>query len=350
MLRTSIYLATYTLSLLHAKPLTNHPTTIQATTKGCEYQGQLYSAGERFNEGTDGQGWCHGLYCSHSGDVVAWDNFNCGTTTSPTTTKFTKPKSATPEANKPKPTTPKVKTPETTNSSLPKSTARETNTPSSILPSTSPPVGCEYGGNFFYPGEVIEKGFNAELSWCYGTNCTDDGHILAWDNFDCSFESNATPTTTELATTFQSTTTPNNVFSNTPTTAAPPTTLPSTLTPNDIISNTTKQTSTSPPLTTTGNLSTPNTTTQPSTSQPPPTIGCTLDGKFYYPGEEIDNRIMDSEARRCSRVYCRDGVIVNSDCTILSNSTNTTPKTIAPVYPLLFSNMISYVLIITSVH
>lgn len=110
---------------------------------------------------------------------MPWDNLNCGTTSSPTTTQLIKPKSTTPKTNTPSPTFPPLTT-------------------------TARPFGCEVDGSFYYPGEVIEKGFDADLKWCYGANCTDDAVIEFWDNFDC------TPTTTEQPTTFQSTSTPNN--------------------------------------------------------------------------------------------------------------------------------------------
>ena len=282
MLRTLIDLTTL-LSLLHAKPLTNHT---QLATKGWEFQGQLYSVGERFNEGTDGQGCCHGLYCSHNDDVVPWDNINCGTTSSPTTTQLTKPKSTTPGTNSPSPTSPKSTTPvtNTPSSTLPKSTTPGTNTPPptfSPLTITARPFGCKVDGSFYNPGEVIEKWFDAELKWCYGANCTDDGVIVFWDNFDC------TPTTTEQPTTFQSTTTPNND-----------------------IPDTTKHPRISPIPTHTGNFST-------------------------------------LEARSCSRIYHGDnGLIITSDSTP-PNSSNKNPETMAPVYYLLLSTIFSRVLVMT---
>ena len=282
MLRTLIHLTTL-LSSLHAKPLTNHT---QLATKGCEFQGQFYSVGERFNEGTDGQGCCYGLYCSHNGDVVPWDNINCSTTSSPTTTQLTKPKSTTPETNTPPPTSPKSTTPvtNTPSSTLLKSTTSGTNSPSptfSPLTTTARPFGCKVDGSFYNPGEVIEKGFDADLKWCYGANCTDDGVIVFWDNFNC------TPTTTEQPTTFQSTTTPNH----------------------DI----------------------PDTTKHPRISPIPPHTG----------------NFSTLEARSCSRIYHGDnGLIITSDSTP-ANSSNKNPETMAPVYYLLLSTIFSRVLVMT---
>ena len=207
MLRTLIYLTTYALSLLHAKAVTNHPptNTLPVTTRqGCEHEGQFYSPGERFDEGNNGQGWCYGLYCDHDGFVVAWDNFNCGTSTSSmpdtisrlTTPKTTTPKTTTPKTTTPEPTTPKSTTPLTT-LSPPTTTPR-------------PLHGCEYEGQFYSPGEKFGEG-NDGQGWCYGSYCTEDGYIVVWDNFNCHSTSSMPDTTTYFTT--RKITTPSNTTS-----------------------------------------------------------------------------------------------------------------------------------------
>ena len=123
-------------------PVTNPPTT---TPVGCSYQGQFYPPGEI---SSDPNG-CYGVVCDSSGYVYTWDNFNCLSTTTPM------------------PTT---------------------------VPPTTPP-GCYYNGEYYPPGE-IESGSDGQ-GWCYGTYCTDDYQLVAWDNFSClSTTSTPVPPTT----------------------------------------------------------------------------------------------------------------------------------------------------------
>ena len=114
------------------------PTTIPA---GCFYQGDFYPPGE---VKSDPNG-CYGVVCDPSGYVYYWDNFYCGSTTLPTT----------------------------------------------VAPTTPP--GCYYNGQFYPPGE-IESG-NDGQGWCYGTYCTDDYHVISWDNFSCRPTTTPPPTT-----------------------------------------------------------------------------------------------------------------------------------------------------------
>ena len=224
MLSNSIYLTTCTLSLLHAKPFTN-PTTFPDTSRsGCIHQGKFYPSGASFGEGNDGKGWCYGMYCDDNGHILAWDNFKCSTT-------------------------PITKT--------------LTSTTSNIIPpsKTTPPAkGCEYEGKFYSPGEEIKRGIDMEKRWCYGSYCGDDGHVIAWDNFNCTNATSPLPTWTS--------TMPNKKTKNTTT-----------------------------PLTTV--LSTPSIT--------PSTPGCVYNGKFYSPGVEI-------EKGRCHTTYCtNDSLIIVGD-------------------------------------
>ena len=258
--------------ILHAKPLTNHPSPNSASipttdTKqttiptilfdptvprrpGCEYEGKFYFPGERFGEGTDGEGWCYGMYCDHDGNVISWDNFNCGTTT------------ALPPTTVPIPTTSKTTTP-------PTSTPRTTTAPTTFPEPTTVPrqLGCEVDGKFYLPGEEISSGIDKDANWCYGSYCSEDGYTIAWDNWNCF----TTTIPTELSTTPEPT-------------SSPP-----------------------PPMTTTPQTSAPRTTTVPTTFPEPTTVprqlGCEVDGKFYLPGEEIRSKI-DKEANWCYGSYC----------------------------------------------
>ena len=176
------------LSLLHAKPLTNHPKTdsrqTSPTTKflpqgteaksskarankepaapntipfpACEHDGKFYLPGERFAEGTDGKGWCYGLYCDNDGHAISWDNFECGTSTPPSTDAI----------------------------------------------STVPPtLGCEYDGKFYSYGERFAEG-NDGQGWCYGMYCSENGETIAWDNFNCGALTQPTTAPTTIPTTF----------------------------------------------------------------------------------------------------------------------------------------------------
>ena len=76
---------------------TTTPTTVPMTTTppitipfGCQGDnGKVYGPGEKISEGFDEtSNWCYGSYCSHDGNIIQWDNFNCKTTP-PTTVPMT---------------------------------------------------------------------------------------------------------------------------------------------------------------------------------------------------------------------------------------------------------------------
>ena len=50
------------------------------TPPGCYHDGKYYGVGEEIDNGQDGN-HCYGTYCAEPGSVVAWDNWNCGSTT-----------------------------------------------------------------------------------------------------------------------------------------------------------------------------------------------------------------------------------------------------------------------------
>lgn len=62
-------------------------TTVPTTTipPGCLYNGQYYRLGETIEAGQSGN-WCYSTVCDLEGNVLSWDNFDCSTTTEPTTT------------------------------------------------------------------------------------------------------------------------------------------------------------------------------------------------------------------------------------------------------------------------
>ena len=69
-------------------PSTPLPTTNPTPPPGCFYNGKFYPPGD-IDSGDNGHGWCYGTYCTDDYQVISWDNFNCGTTSTtplPTTT------------------------------------------------------------------------------------------------------------------------------------------------------------------------------------------------------------------------------------------------------------------------
>ena len=151
-------------------------TTEKPTEVGCiDLDGKWYPAGSEVSRGSDGNGWCYGLFCSHDGSLTPWDNFNCKPTT-------TGPATSTTDA----PTTTTAPTPTT----------------------VTTPVGCFQNGIWYEPGSVISQGSNGE-GWCYGTYCTDDSQVAALDDWKCkitttgpvSSSSILAPTSTPIPTT-----------------------------------------------------------------------------------------------------------------------------------------------------
>jgi len=120
------------------------PTTIPL---GCIQNGIWYPPGSEISRGSDGNGWCYGQNCDQNGQIVAWDDWNCG----PMTVTETPSPSSTP----------------------------------SPTPSTIPtPLGCLQNGIWYPPGSEISRGSDGE-GWCYGEYCTDDGQLQLWDDFNC---------------------------------------------------------------------------------------------------------------------------------------------------------------------
>lgn len=153
------------------------PTTISKS--GCFYNGVWYKEGSEIDKGTYGNGWCFGTYCDKTGNIVKWDDWNCG----PSTTY---------EAS---------------------STQSNTNTPPTPHNHLSAtPLGCNYNGAWYPPGSKISEGSEGK-GWCYGTYCDNEGHVVAWDNWNCG------PSTT------------------TETSSSPPTTTPHTPTPLGCLQN-----------------------------------------------------------------------------------------------------------------
>lgn len=128
------------------------PPTPTPTPLGCHHNGKWYPPGSEMSKGSDGKGWCYGSYCDDYGQEVAWDDWNCGPSTTPT-----------PDPTPTPPLTPK---------------------------------GCLENGKWYPPGSEISRGSDGE-GWCYGEYCTHDGQVQLWDDWNCSPKSQPTtlPTT-----------------------------------------------------------------------------------------------------------------------------------------------------------
>ena len=155
---------------------TRHTTTpVPATTLGCLEDGIWYPPGFEISRESDGNGWCYGQYCDQNGQVVAWDDWNCGQMTI-------------------------------------------TETPSST-PSTSPtpttPLGCLENDVWYPPGSEMSRGTDGE-GWCFGAYCTDDGHIQLWDDFNCKTSPPTTlPTTSAKGCYYEGKWHPTGIFEGT---------------------------------------------------------------------------------------------------------------------------------------
>ena len=165
-------------------PTTKRPrtTTRRRTTTprqpGCVYHGVVYPYGEIPSmSGKDGN-WCYGAICGEDGNIMHWDNFDCGTKPPSTTTKHTTLRP---------PTTPKRTTlpppPPPTTTKRPPTTRRKTTTPAIS--------GCLYNG-VVYPYGEIPSMTGKDGNWCYGAICGEDGNIMHWDNFDCGTKKTTT--------------------------------------------------------------------------------------------------------------------------------------------------------------
>ena len=130
-----------------------------ATTRphydGCFVNGEWYPPRSDITRGSDGNGWCYGTYCGEDGQLVAWDDWDCGMTLT---------------------------------------AASSTQNPSST-PSPQPiHAGCFQDGEWYPPGSEISNGRDGN-GWCYGSICSDDSQIVEWNNWNCESKTQTPPTT-----------------------------------------------------------------------------------------------------------------------------------------------------------
>ena len=139
-------------------------TTLPTELLGCFHNGDWYPLGSEVSRRQDSNGWCYGTYCGDNGQLVSWDDWNCGTTIEPTTTIQPIP-------------------------------------PTTQSPSPEPAHhGCFHNGKWYSPGSDITKGSD-DKGWCYGTFCTADGGVVAWDNWNCDQAITEAPSPTTTPTT-----------------------------------------------------------------------------------------------------------------------------------------------------
>ncbi|EDO34737.1 predicted protein [Nematostella vectensis] len=232
---------------------------------GCYENDRWYRPGAEISRGQSGS-WCYGTYCSESGEVIAWDDWNCKTTARRTTKPSKEPAIPT---TKPIPKRDRV-TPE---------------------PTTTP--GCHYHGKWYLPGSEISR---SSYGGCEsGLTCDESGMIMAWDGLGCFRDPNTNvhttdalkPTTEPPRTTPEPTTEPSR-------TTPEPTTEPSRTKPEPTTepSRTKPEPTTEPPRTTSEPTTEPLRTTPEPTTEPttdhvttvPRRRGCLYEGKLYPPG------------------------------------------------------------------
>ncbi|XP_064614883.1 kielin/chordin-like protein [Liolophura sinensis] len=174
-------------------PPTTTPVTIAPNT--CVYEERMYQPGESFGEGKSGN-WCYGMFCDNNGEIVAWDDFQCGETTPPipTTEPTTTPRGCYYNGTMYQP-----------GSTIHRDSAgcgRFCNQQGQIdyyvctrptPPYTTTPGGCVYEGKIYRTGERFAEG--REGNWCYGMYCGEDGQAIPWDNFQCGETTTPIPTT-----------------------------------------------------------------------------------------------------------------------------------------------------------
>ena len=134
---------------------------------GCYYKDAYYSPNSEILSVEDkDEDLCYGLICNDQGDIIHWDDFDC----------FTR----------------EDRSDDSLPPSRPKRYGRHQPHHPRPTPRPTKPPGCELDGKFYMPGEEISKGVDG--NWCYGMFCGEDGHLIAWDNWDC-FPSKKTTTT-----------------------------------------------------------------------------------------------------------------------------------------------------------
>lgn len=150
-------------------------TTTTATPEpenpGCFYNGEWYPPGSEISNGTDGKGWCYGSSCTAESKVVKWDNWNCDSPEQTTQTTIA-------------PTT--ILVSEQTPTPIP------TSTPALVATKVPIPLGCLQDGAWYEPGSEISRESNGE-GWCHGIFCDSNGKIVAWDDWNCERAENSNP-------------------------------------------------------------------------------------------------------------------------------------------------------------
>ena len=148
------FVLVFLVTVVQSRPAPS-PTTIPL---GCLQNGIWYPPSSDISRGSDGNEWCYGQYCDQNGQVVVWDDWNCGQRT------ITETPSATPS-------------------------------PSPTSTTTPTPVGCLQNDVWYPAGSEISRGSDGE-GWCFGVYCTHDGSLQLWDDFNCKTTTTLPPTPT----------------------------------------------------------------------------------------------------------------------------------------------------------
>ena len=140
----------------NCRKTTPFPTTIPGTPEppmgGCFFEGEYYSSGQELSKGYDkSSNWCYGTFCDYSGQIIRWDNWNCKTTPSPTSTT-----EATTTAPEPTSTSQSRSVPETKSK---KSVSRKLASPAGATKDEkdTKTTGCLYLGKTYPQGQTIGR-------------------------------------------------------------------------------------------------------------------------------------------------------------------------------------------------
>ena len=81
-----VLVLTYATETKYAWPIKRRYSTtipiLRIPPAGCSYNGKVYAPGSEISKGEDRENnWCFGSYCSHDGQIIYWDDFNCFPTT-----------------------------------------------------------------------------------------------------------------------------------------------------------------------------------------------------------------------------------------------------------------------------
>lgn len=142
-----------------------HPPD-DATDKGCIFDDIVFKPGQEIQSITDKQSnRCYGTRCNKHGEIVAWENFNCFSSSENDEVSTTEPE-------KSSQTTPFVY------SNTPTQSEEEVST-------TADPAGCVENSVIYQPGEEMSYDYFSTNQTCCGRYCNHNNKIISWKKEHC---------------------------------------------------------------------------------------------------------------------------------------------------------------------